>query len=309
MDEIIYIDRVTKEKKTEKIYGHFFLKLFYADGVLYRLFSWFFLPLKARIPFFSRLYGFFQKSGLSRYKIKPFIQEYGIDKTEFLHPVDSFRSFNDFFVRRLKPSARPMMKGDDIAILPADGRYLVFENISAADGFLVKGQKFSLEELLGNAELANRYRDGSMVIVRLCPTDYHRFHFPCECIPGEARLINGPLFSVNPMALKKNIGYLTENKRMITALETLHFGTVLFIEVGATCVGTIHQTYAAGYPAAKGEEKGYFSFGGSCIIMLFEANQIALDPDLIEASRQKIETLGLFGQSLGRVVCVATVNK
>lgn len=305
MEEIVYIDRATKEKKKEKVYGQFFLKLFYADGWLYRFFSRIFLPMKARVPFFSRLYGFFQKSTLSRYKIKPFIHTYAVDPSEFLHPVDSFRSFNDFFIRQLKPTARPMVEGDDIALLPADGRYLVFPDISAADGFLVKGQKFSLEELLLNRERAERYRDGAMVIARLCPTDYHRYHFPCECIPGEAELINGPLFSVNPMALKKNIRYLTENKRMITQLETLSFGTVLFIEVGATCVGTIHQTYAAGFPAAKGDEKGYFSFGGSCLIVLFEAGKIELDPDLIEASSQKIETLGLFGQSLGRALCRA----
>lgn len=299
MDEIIYIDRATQQKKKEKIYGHFFLKLFYAEGARVRFFSRIFLPLMARLSLFSRLYGSFQKSHLSRYKIRPFIEEFAVDPSEFLHPVESFHSFNDFFIRQLKPSARPIATADDTAILPADGRYLVFEDISTVDGFLVKGQKFSLEELLGDREWAKRYCNASMVIARLCPTDYHRFHFPCECVPGSARLINGPLFSVNPMALKKNIHYLSENKRMITQLETLHFGSVLFIEVGATCVGTIHQTYAAGFPAAKGDEKGYFSFGGSCIILLFESKKIALDADLIEASSQKIETLGLFGQSLG----------
>jgi len=300
MNEIVYIDRKTQERKKEKVYGHLFLKMFYGEGFFSRLFFHSILPFMARIALFSRLYGFFQKSPLSRRKVRPFIEAFHVDASEFLKPVESFRSFNEFFIRRLKPLARPIVPKEEIAILPADGRYLVFENISAVDGFLVKGQKFSLKELLADEELAKRYEMGSMVIARLCPTDYHRFHFPCECIPGPARLINGPLFSVNPMALRKNIQFLSENKRMMTCLETTYFGSVLFIEVGATCVGTIHQTYACGFPAAKGDEKGYFSFGGSCIILLFEAGIIVFDQDLIDASLQKIETLGLYGQSLGR---------
>lgn len=296
-EEIIYIDRMSQHKKKEKVYGHFFLKLCYGGG----LFSLFFLPIMARVSLFSRMYGAFQKSFLSRYKIRPFIEEFEVDATEFLDPVESFKSFNDFFIRRLKPARRPLVLDEDVAILPADGRYLVYEDISTIDGFLVKGQKFSLDELLEDAALVQRYRNASMAIARLCPTDYHRFHFPCECISGTSRLINGPLFSVNPIALKKNIHYLTENKRMITPLETTHFGTVLFIEVGATCVGTIHQTYSPGFPMVKGDEKGYFSFGGSCIILLFQAKKIAFDRDLVENSLSKVETLGLFGQSLGRV--------
>jgi phosphatidylserine decarboxylase len=270
--------------------------LFYAENI----FSSLFLPLKARVPFFSKLYGAFQKSSWSRYKVRPFIKKFDIDVSEFLDPVETYGSFNDFFVRRLRPEARPIVQDEEVAIMPADGRYLVFEDISTVDGFVVKGKKFSLDELLQDAELTKIYRNASMVIARLCPTDYHRFHFPCECIPSASRLINGPLFSVNPIALKKSIDYLSENKRMITRLDTMRFGSVLFIEVGATCVGTIHQTYSAGFPAVKGDEKGYFSFGGSCIIMLFAAGTIQLDRDLIEASSQKIETLGLFGQSLGR---------
>jgi phosphatidylserine decarboxylase len=297
MENIVYIERATRQKKQEKVYGHFFLKTFYGTSVFSRLL----LGLTARNAFLSKFYGFLQKTRLSRCKIRPFIKEFDIDASEFLDPVESYQCFNDFFIRRLKSSARPIARDDDVAILPADGRYLVFEDVSAADGFLIKGQKFSLDELLLDKELTEQYAHASMVIARLCPTDYHRFHFPCECVPGASRLINGPLYSVNPIALKKNIHYLTQNKRIITRLETTYFGSVLFVEVGATCVGTIHQTYAPGFPAAKGDEKGYFSFGGSCIILLFESKRIAFDRDLTEASSQKIETLALFGQSLGRV--------
>lgn len=302
MTDIFYVDRVTKKVEKEKVYGHFFLKILYGDGVLSRLPSFFLLPLFARVHVLSKLYGAYQKSRFSRAKVKPFIRLFDVDASEFLDPVDSYCSFNDFFIRRLKVEARPIAKGDDVAILPADARYLVYPDIEKADGFWVKGKKFSLSKLLQDEKLAEQYKQGAMVIARLCPVDYHRFHFPCQALPGEARLINGPLFSVNPMALKRNIEILNENKRMITELQTKHFGKVLYIEVGATYVGTIRQTYSANEPYTKGEEKGYFEFGGSCLILLFEPHKIAFDQDLIEVSSQKREVRGLLGQSLGRAL-------
>ena len=301
MTEIIYVDRKTKREEKEKVYGQFFIEMLYGKGLLSRVLSYVFLPFFSKIPFFSWLYGFFQKSSMSRFKIQPFIRAFHVDASEFLDPVDSFASFNDFFVRRLKLRCRPMVGGDDVASLPADARYLVFPNIKKADGFWVKGKKFSLKALLCDDNLAACYEEGAMVIARLCPVDYHRFHFPCACTPGKARLINGPLFSVNPMALKRNIDILSENKRMITELETSHFGKVLYIDVGATYVGSIVQTYTPGKAYAKGDEKGYFSFGGSCLIVLFEPGKIVFDQDLIDTSLRKMEVRGWLGQSLGTV--------
>jgi phosphatidylserine decarboxylase len=299
MTEIIYWDRKTKREEKEKVYGQFFLELLYGDGLLARCFSFFLLPLFSRIPILSKWYGAFQDSSLSKCKVKPFIASYDVDSSEFLDSVDSYPSFNAFFIRKLKPSSRPILEGSHVAVLPADARYLVFPNIDQADGFWIKGKKFSLEALLQNHELANRYAQGSMVIARLCPVDYHRFHFPFECIPGEVKRINGPLFSVNPIALKRNIEILSENKRTITELQTKEFGRVLYIEVGATYVGSIHQTFTPGKSCAKGEEKGYFAFGGSCLILLFEPNRIVFDQDLLANSAKTIEVRGFFGQSLG----------
>lgn len=216
--------------------------------------------------------------------------------------MESFGSFNDFFIRTLKPSARPIDEDLDVAILPADARYRVFSNIHSADGYWVKGKKFSLEKLIGDDTLAHKYLFGSMVFARLCPVDYHRFHFPFNCVPNKARLINGPLFSVNPIALKRNINIVTENKRMITELQTKNFGTVLYIEVGATYVGSIRQTYTPNQHYAKGDEKGYFEFGGSMLILLFPPFHIQFDQDLVNASERGIEVKGLLGQSLGRAV-------
>lgn len=289
-DPIHYIDRKTGASGNEKIYGEKSLRFLYSSHL-----GLFFARLLASTPLFSHLYGWWQTLPISKGKIVPFVKKFNIDASEFEKPLDAFTSFNDFFIRKLKPEVRPLAKG---VILPADGRYLFYQNIATCDGFLVKGKKFSLEQLIGENKLAENYRDGSMVLARLCPTDYHRFHFPCDCIPNKARLINGPLYSVNPLAVKRRIEILAENKRMITQLQTKEYGSLLFIEIGATNVGSIHQLYTPNKPYNKGEEKGFFSFGGSSIILLFQADRIKIDHQLLKNSSQSIETLCLFGQPL-----------
>jgi phosphatidylserine decarboxylase len=299
---ITYIDRSTGQEKEEKVYGRFFINLLYGQGLFSQIAAPFLLPLLSRCSLPSKVYGALQKSRLSKCKIAPFISKFQIDTSEFLEPVSHFNSFNDFFIRKLKPSARPIALGDKTAILPADGRYLVYDHIGLSDGFFVKGKKFCLTTLLCDAKLADKYANGSMVIARLAPVDYHRFHFPVACIPSHPKPIEGHLFSVNPSALKKHSQILAENRRVITSLQTDHFGTLLFVEVGATNVGTIHQTFTPNTPCSKGEEKGYFSFGGSSLILLFEPNKIRFDADLINASAKRIEVLGRMGQTLGGAV-------
>ena len=295
-NSIIFLDRATKEEEEEKVYGRAFIEAMYGKSSL--LSSWC-LPLIACHPFASKLYGSLQSSRWSRRKVLPFIEKFGVETSEFLYPPEFFTSFNDFFIRKLTRESRPFAGGKDVAILPADGRYLVYPDVEKADGFVVKGKKFSLEELLQDEKLAKTYAKGSMVIARLCPTDYHRFHFPCSCLPSSPKRIEGDLHSVNPLALRKKIEILSQNKREITELQTSNFGKVLFIEVGATFVGSIHHTFSPNEAYAKGDEKGYFSFGGSSLILLFEPGRIQFDQDLIEASAGKLEVKALMGQSLG----------
>lgn len=299
MAGITYRDRESGKLKKEKVYGKFFLEMLYGDTLLSRLFSLLILPLIAHMPAFSFFYGKKQKAKNSKTKIIPFIRAFQVDVTEFADPVESFNSFNDFFIRKLKLKARPIIFEEKVAVFPADGRHLVFPDISEVDGFYVKGIKFDLRRLLDDEFYFDIYKRGAMVISRLCPTDYHRFHFPCACIPGKPKLINGPLFSVNPMALKKHISILSENKRVLTPLETGLFGQALYIEVGATCVGSIKQTFIPNKPYEKGDEKGFFEFGGSCTILLFQPNKIQFDQDLIDASAEHIETYAKMGTSLG----------
>jgi phosphatidylserine decarboxylase len=158
---------------------------------------------------------------------------------------------------------------------------------------------FDLRSLVDDDELAAQFSAGSLLLSRLCPVDYHRFHFPVAGVPGPARLINGPLFSVNPIALCQNIRILTTNKRSLSVLETDSFGKVLLIEIGATCVGSICQTYQQDAAVEKGAEKGFFRFGGSSTITIFQAGRIQFDQDLIQQSQHNRELYARVGDHLG----------
>ncbi|MCH9614664.1 MAG: Phosphatidylserine decarboxylase proenzyme [Chlamydiia bacterium] len=278
MEKIEYIDRASREKKFEKVYGNFFLDLLYGNKWLA-----FALPLLTRFAFASKLYALFQKAPSSKPKIKKFIRSYSINASEFT--TQNFHSFNDFFVRKLRSEVRPISPAK--AVLPADGRYRVFKDVSE---FQIKGKTFDVDTLLGEP---CPYTP-SLVLARLAPVDYHRFHFPCDCIPGKPRAINGPLYSVNPIAVAQNIAYLFENKRVVTPLESPDFGTVYFVEIGATYVGSIKQTYSPHRPVKKGDEKGYFEFGGSSIAIIFEQDKIDFATDLIDP----LEIYGKMGQPL-----------
>mgnify|MGYP002143365624 CR=1 FL=1 len=288
------IDRQSGKECIEKIYGAASLRFLYDGGS----FASFLLHYLVRYPFFSKFYGLLQKSRWSRYKIVPFIKAHEVDVSEFVLPVSSFCSFNDFFTRQLKLQARPIAASD--FIIPADGRYLFFPNIDLCEGIWVKGKKMNLEKLVGDKNLAESYKEGTLVIGRLCPSDYHRYHFPVDGQISASRLLNRWLYSVNPIALKKNIEIFTENRRIVNEVETL-YGKILIIEVGATCVGSIHHQFEVGDEVKKGAEMGYFSFGGSCLILLFPKGMIKIDEDLLTLGASGIEVRCLMGQPLAKI--------
>jgi phosphatidylserine decarboxylase len=296
-EPVRYFDRYDRTMKTEKVYGERWLRFAYGNpagrlavGLLAsrRIFSWY--------------YGRRMNDPKSEMLIYKFIADYEVDAMEFAKSAFAFKTFNEFFHRALKPEVRPIDPDPAAAVLPADGRHLAFADVDAADGFYVKGAKFTVAQLLGDPGLAERFVAGSMLISRLCPSDYHRFHFPVSGVPSEARLISGRLFSVNPIALRTRILYLVRNKRFVTLIESPEFGTVAMVEVGATNVGSITQGFIPGQPAGKGDEKGMFAFGGSCVITLFERNRIRFADDIIRHSADCIETYARMGDRLGLAV-------
>lgn len=289
---LLVYDRQKKSLFEEKIYGGAILHLLYDHKtIIRRTIAAFF----ARISFCSYFYGFLQNLWFSRFKINSFIQDYNIDTTEFYKK--NFTSFNDFFTRKLKPNARPISNSPLIA--PADGRYLAIKNLHKNEGLFIKGEKFSLLELLKfNEKAFNRYKHGSLILARLAPPDYHRFHFPLNCSPCNAILENRYLFSVNPIALKNNIHILTQNKRYKIELNTEEMGNVLMYCIGATNVGSMHFSYQPHIQTKKGHEAGYFSFGGSMILMLFEKGKVNIAREILEQSEKGIETYCKMGESL-----------
>lgn len=295
-DPITYFNRRTQRIETEAIYGEASLRWIYGSPLGRAA-----LHTLAKRAVFSKFYGWLMNRPSSAAKIAPFITQYGLDPAEFADPVESFRSFNAFFSRRLKPGARPLDASPDSVVFPADGRHLLVADVSACTDLFVKGSRFKLRELVADEVLAEEFSGGSAVISRLCPTDYHRFHFPIAGFPSEPRLINGLLYSVSPIALRQRPGILWENKRWLTRLGDTPAGTALFMEIGATCVGSVVHTAQPGVPVAKGEEKGTFLFGGSSVITLFKKGAVEWDADLLEQSLLGRELYALMGERMGRL--------
>jgi phosphatidylserine decarboxylase len=291
---IRYFHRSTQKIETEQIFGEGWLRFAY-ENPAGRFFVW----LLARRVIFSQWFGRKMNKPDSTLRILPFIAQYNLDVDEFAKSPFDYKTFNEFFYRALKPTARPIADGERVAVFPADGRHLVFPDVDLAEGFYVKGFKFTLAELLRDEALAGTFAGGAMMISRLCPVDYHRFHFPVAGTPGEARRIEGWLYSVSPIALRRRLRYLVENTREVTLLENPVFGPVAMIEVGATNVGSIQQSFVPGRPVQKGEEKGFFAFGGSCVITVFRRGKIRFDPDLVAQSRDFVETYARMGDRLG----------
>tara|TARA_A100001388_G_scaffold257429_1_gene223239 strand:- start:1230 stop:2117 length:888 start_codon:yes stop_codon:yes gene_type:complete len=292
---IQFFNRSKGTVETERVYGENWLKLIY-DNPFGKLLLW----AAVKKSWFSRWYGWRMSQPASKARIRPFIRKYKLDEEEFDSDPEGFRSFNEFFSRKLKPDARPIEQENAVAVFPADGRHLGVQDLSANLGFYVKGQKFDLPKLFQSEELAGRFRKGSLIISRLCPVDYHRFHAPVSGKISEARLINGSLFSVNPIALRKRLSVFWENKRYLCMIDSDYHGKVAQFIVGATCVGSATFTFSQNQCVKKGEELGYFSFGGSSVLTLFEKDRLRIPEDVQQHSQANIETYAKMGEEMGR---------
>lgn len=288
-------NRYSGRIEIEAVYGERWLRWTYETRV-----GRFALAAIVKRAWFSRWYGWRMSRPASAARVLPFIERYGINPDEFVQPISAFGSFNEFFVRRLKLPSRPIAAGAETVVFPADGRHLGFADVGVADRYYAKGQSLDLAGLLCDRELAEQFAHGTLVISRLCPVDYHRFHFPCSGCAEEPHLINGGYFSVNPVALARNLGYLTQNKRAVTVIEDTPAGTVVMAEIGAACVGTIVQTAPAGL-IHKGAEKGFFRFGGSCVVTIFEPGRVALDADLLRETLAGRELYARMGDHMGQI--------
>lgn len=245
----------------------------------------------------------------SKADIPHFIETYQLDMSEALKPLAEFQNMNDFFTRELKLEARPIADKENSMLLSsaADCRLMCFQTVDDATRVWVKGKEFSLQQLLGDEKLASKMSGGSMLIFRLAPQDYHRYHFPVSGKLVESRSVDGEYFTVNPIAVNHpRVNVFTKNRRMINVFEETPGGTMAFIAVGATCVGSIVQLDQYEKPSAeapksftRGDCFGYFQFGGSTCILLMEKGRVTFDEDLIETSLTGMESYVQMGERIG----------
>jgi phosphatidylserine decarboxylase len=290
---IVYVDRSTGKLDTEKVAAEFWLRWLYGNPVGEMA-----LEGLVKRKFVSEWYGKKMDEPESKQKIKPFIREFNINMSEVADT--NFKCFNDFFIRKLKHSARPVDTALKSIISPGDGKILAYQNLDSSD-FIIKGIRFNLKDFLQDSTLANAYYGGELYILRLAPYDYHRFHFPLSGEVLKTKDISGTYYSVSPIALREKVRLLFSNKRDYTVIHNDYAGDYIMAEVGATMVGSIVQTYKDKV-VCKGQEKGYFKFGGSTIVLIFKKNKIKIDKDLLLNTKKGFETAVKMGEKIGTIL-------
>tara|TARA_B100001971_G_C18268024_1_gene596410 strand:+ start:91839 stop:92759 length:921 start_codon:yes stop_codon:yes gene_type:complete len=284
-------NRYNAKKEIEKVYGDSMVRLIYEN------------PMgKVLSPFFvnkalSKAYGFMQNQMVTQLKVPKFVKNFNIDLDEYEAgslKVDkqelSYKNFNEFFIRKFKDGKRPFLKAENRMPAFAEARYYGHESMSDEVTLPVKGTYLRPTDLLGNDRYTQVFKGGPFLIARLCPVDYHRYHYPDGGTTLDAYSVHGDYHSVNPLALKAKQDIFIRNERRVAILETKNFGKLAYIEVGAVCVGKIVQSFDEKNEFNRGDEKGYFLFGGSTVIVLGERGLWKPSHDIISNTSEGIET-------------------
>lgn len=245
-------------------------------------------------PFISKIYGKYNDSRLSKRKIAPFIRKHKIDMQDY--EEKEYKSFNDFFTRKVKKEKREISKNKNDFIACADSRVMVYK-VSEDLLFNVKQSTYSVESILQNKNLAEKYKNGLCIVFRLCVDDYHRYSFIDDGILKNTYQISGRLHTVSPIVYS-HYKVFHENTRQVSILETENFKTVTEVDVGALMVGKIVNHKKEKFQ--KGEEKGYFEFGGSTVILFLEKDQVEIDKKILDYSKKNIEVKVKLGTVIGK---------
>lgn len=235
----------------------------------------------------ANIYRIYQNSRLSKHKIKKFIKDNNINMDDYVD--EEYKSFNDFFVRTIKPEKRKLEHG---FISPCDSKVSVYK-ISNDLVLNIKNSKYTINELIGESD--DKFKNGTCIVFRLCVDDYHHYIYPFNGKVISNKYINGKLHTVQPIALKK-CKVFSENSREVTIVNSKEYGNVAIIEVGALMVGKIVNENILNF--SKGDEKGHFEFGGSTIIYLFEKDNVNLNDVLFTNTSNDIETVVKLGMNL-----------
>ena len=280
-----YYDRTTGQCLKEEGYAQGSLDFLYQTVPGRALLKW---VVK---PFFSQLACIYKRSVLSKRSIQPFAERYGVNLSP--EELEAFRSFNDFFIRKRDVSFSDLPS--ELCAL-ADSRVCAYP-ITSDLCLGVKGSVYSIDELIGDEDLAKRFADGICLVFRLAMNDMHRYYYFDDGKVVSCRALHGELHTVRPISERYRV--FVRNKRSVTVMETAHFGCAVQIEIGALLVGKINNHPAEQF--CRGEEKGYFELGGSTIVLLLEKN-IRLDEDIMTAMRDGLETRVRAGERIG-IVC------
>lgn len=248
------------------------------------------------LPLFSKVSRYILNSRLSSAFVLSFAEKNNIDLFDYEQRM--FSSFNDFFTRKIKPGRRFVSKDDKLFVSPCDGKVSAYE-LTNTGYFIIKNSVYSVESLLRDKSLAKRYEGGLALVIRLSVDDYHRYIYPASGMKSHNRKIKGYLHTVNPV-INNYYPVYKENSREYCMIRTDNFGDIIQMEVGALMVGKItnHNT-GVQKRVKRGEEKGYFEFGGSTIVLLVEKDKLELYPEFVKNTKEGYETKVRQGETLG----------
>lgn len=246
------------------------------------------------LPVVSKIGGIFLDTGISKALIPSFIKSHSIHMEEY--EQREYKSYNDFFQRRILPGVREIDSSPDVLISPCDSRLSVCK-ISPNSVFSIKNTRYTAAGLLKDKNLAERFAGGYIWIFRLCVEDYHRYIYPERGRASKSVRIPGIFHTVNPIA-NDYFPIYKENEREYCLIKTKNFGTLLQMEVGALFVGKI-KNKPGNRIVAKGEEKGNFAFGGSTVILMTQKGKVSPDKDILINSMRGVETKVKLGEHVG----------
>jgi phosphatidylserine decarboxylase len=281
---LFFYDRKEKCLKKEKIYGGLSLRILHSFFLRKIV-----LPLFIK-PFSSKVYGWYKKQNFTQRSVQKFIKKYAIKIEEYKKGTHKkypyYKNFAEFFIREFKEGKR-QFKGTFSAF--AEARYLFYPFLTQKELYPVKSYEIDPLKILPE-HISEYFTQGSFIIARLAPVDYHRFHFPCDGKVLDVVKQSGLLYSVNTLALEKNPKSFMLNQRTTYLLET-QFGKIAYTAVGAICVGEIEFFKKEGDTFKQGEQAGLFQFGGSTVL-LYSEHPLPFALDLLQQQHEIFITLG-----------------
>jgi phosphatidylserine decarboxylase len=235
--------------------------------------------------------------------IRKFITKYDLDTDELEKPVAEYKTFADFFIRRLKSGARQINTSPNSVVAPCDSLiHALALNLGTDTSFNIKGATFKLADLIQDYQQAEKYIGGTMIIFYLAPYNNHHFIYPVSGDLQSIRRVGRKFFSVNSISLVNGFRPFDFNRRDLCIINTAMMGEVMMVEVGGFYAGKIIQENAVPGLKEKGDTKGYFALGGSTVVLVFEKGKIDFDKDIIDMQTKGVTTSVKQGEKIGEFV-------